>query len=140
MTRVKKLHVIATTVLLAVSVLVILLWLSWADTMSALRHDTERWAVVVDHAGSRMAIEPSSDEVWAQMIQVHQNQSTRFVGGIVERYGNKWGFRFRPDSVAVAKFTAEGLQATIRYVSENLDYWLGGWAYVSGKVVEVHSP
>jgi hypothetical protein len=67
------------------------------------------------------------------------NGTRMFVGGIVEKYGNKWGFRFKPDSVTIAQVTAEGLQATIKYISENLDYWLDGYAYVSSKVVETHS-
>jgi len=51
----------------------------------------------------------------------------------------KWGFRFKPETVAVAEVTAEGLQATIQYISENLDYWLDlGWAYVDAKVTEIH--
>ena len=54
-------------------------------------------------------------------------------------YDNRWGFRFDPNNVTVAEFTAEGLQATIRYISENLDYWLDGWAYVHAKVTEIHS-
>jgi len=63
-----------------------------------------------------------------------------FVGGIVERYDNKWGFRFKPDTIRVAQFTAEGFQATIRDISADIDYWLNlVWAYVSAKVVEVHS-
>jgi hypothetical protein len=41
--------------------------------------------------------------------------------------------------VTVAEVTAEGLQGTISYISENMDYWLNGWAYVSSKVVEIHS-
>jgi hypothetical protein len=74
------------------------------------------------------------------MTQLHQNQSTRFVGGIVERYENKWNFRFKPETVTIAEFTAEGLQATIRYISDNLEYWIDGWAYVSARVTQIHSP
>ena len=49
------------------------------------------------------------------------------------------GFRFKPETVAVAEVTAEGLQATIQYISENLDYWLDlGLAYVDAKVTEIH--
>jgi len=62
-----------------------------------------------------------------------------WIGGIVEEYDNKWGFRFRPENVTVARITAGGLQATIQFISGNLDYWLDlGWAYVSAKVTEIH--
>lgn len=57
----------------------------------------------------------------------------------MEEYGGKWGFRFKPETVTVAEVTAEGLQATIQYVSENLNYWLDlGWAYVDAIVTEIH--
>jgi hypothetical protein len=70
---------------------------------------------------------------------MHADGSRLWVGGVVERYANGWGFRFRPDTVRVAEITAEGLQSTIRGISEDLDYWLGlGWAYVYAGVVEVH--
>ena len=136
----KRLHIIGIVALLSVSALGAFLWISYSDIMSALKHDTYRWAVIVDREGSRVAVEPVSDEIWEKITQLYQNQSTRFVGGIVERYENKWNFRFKPENVTVAEFTAEGLQATIRYISEHLEYWLGGWAYVSARVTEAHSP
>jgi hypothetical protein len=59
--------------------------------------------------------------------------------GIVEECRNKWGFRFRPETVAIAEVTAEGLQATIQHIGENLDYWLDlGLAYVDAEVTEIH--
>jgi len=62
-----------------------------------------------------------------------------WIGGIVEKYDNKWGFRFKPDTVRVAHVTAEGLQAKIRTISTEIDYWLNlGWTYVSAKAVEIH--
>jgi hypothetical protein len=135
----KRLRVIGIVTFLAASAVGAFLWMSYSEMMFALKHDTYRWAVIADLEGSRVAVEPVSDEIWEKMTQLRQNQSTRFVGGIVERYENKWNFRFKPENVTVAEFTAEGLQATIRYISENLDYWLGSWAYVSVKVTEAHS-
>jgi len=114
-------------------------WANYRDLSNAVKHETNRWAVVEDVNGDRMAVEPVDDHVWSEIVQLNQNRTRMFVGGIVERYDNKWGFRFKPDSVRLAQVTAEGLQATIRYISENIDYWLNGWAYVSAKVVEIHS-
>nr|MDO8132619.1 hypothetical protein [Candidatus Njordarchaeum guaymaensis] len=136
----KKLHIIGIVTVLAASVLGAFLWISYSDMMFELRHDTDRWAVIEDREGSRMAVEPMNDEIWDKITQLYQNQSTRFLGGIVERYENKWSFRFKPENVTVAEFTAEGLQANIRYISEHLEYWLGGWAYVAARVTETHSP
>jgi hypothetical protein len=136
----KRLYLIGIVAFFAASTLGALLWMNYSDMMFALTHDTDRWAVILDTEGSRMAVEPVSDGVWEKLVQLHEDQSTRFVGGIVEQYENKWGFRFKPGNVTVAEFTAEGLQATIRYISENLEYWLDGWAYVSSRVTEVHSP
>lgn len=135
----KRLHVVGIVVFLAVLALGVYWWMSYSNLMFALKHGTSRWAVIVDREGSRMAVEPVSDEVWERLVQLCENQSLRFVGGIVELYENKWGFRFKPENVTVAEFTAEGLQANIRYVGENLEYWLGGWAYVSSRVAETHA-
>jgi hypothetical protein len=128
--------IVALAVALAVvGVLVILAALSPSPT----RHDTNRWAVIQDLYGSRLAVEPTNDTVWARLVGMHGDGSRLWVGGVVERYANGWGFRFRPDTVRVAEITAEGLQSTIRGISEDLDYWLGlGWAYVNAGVVEVH--
>jgi len=111
----------------------------YSEELSALKHDTSRWAVIQDVNGDRMAVEPFNDDVWSQLVQLSQNGSRRWVGGVVVRYDSKWGFRFAPSTVRVAEVTAEGLQATIRYISEHMDYWLEGWAYVSAKVLEAHS-
>jgi len=106
--------------------------------MFMLKHNTDRWAVITDREGSQIAVEPMNDTAWIQLTELFQNKSTRFVGGIVEAYGNKWGFRLKPENVRVAEFTAEVLQANIRYVSENLDYWLDTWTYISSTVTETH--
>jgi len=136
----KRVYVtIAFLTTMTVAALGIVIWTRYLDELSVLKHDTNRWAVIQDVNRDRMAVEPLSDEVWSQLVQLSQSGTRRFVGGIVERYDNKWGFRFRPDTVTVAEFTAEGLQATIRYISENLNNWLNGWAYISAKVLEVHS-
>jgi hypothetical protein len=114
-------------------------WLNYTDAQNAVKHDTNRWAVIQDTNGDKIAVEPSNSQVWSELVQLNMNGTRMFVGGIVEKYGNKWGFRFKPDSVTIAQVTAEGLQATIKYISENLDYWLDGYAYVSSKVVETNS-
>lgn len=77
--------------------------------------------------------------VWNQLVELHQNKTVMWIGGIVEEYDNKWGFRFKPETITIAQFTAERLQATIRFISEDLDYWIGlGWTYILAKVSEIH--
>jgi len=112
----------------------------YVDSLNAIRHETDRWAVIEDTKGDRIAVEPLNSQVWSDLVQMNVNGTRMWVGGIVERYSNKWGFRFTPESVKVAQFTAEGLQATTKMISEDLDYWLNlRWAYVGAKVVEIHS-
>jgi len=135
----KRWHMAVAVVIVVVVVLGVAVWADYVDSLNAVKHETNRWAVITDVNGDRIAVEPSSDQVWSELVQLNQNGTRMFIGGIVERYDNKWGFRFKPDSVRVAEFTAEGLQATIRYISETIDYWLNGWAYISAKVVEIHS-
>jgi len=136
----KKLHIVSVILIAAILVIGVFIWVNYLEELSTLKHETNRWAVIEDINGDLMAVEPASNETWFQLVQMQQDRSRLWIGSIVEEYDNKWGFCFKPENVTVAEFTAEGLQATIRYISENLDYWLGGWAYVSAKVTEIHSP
>jgi hypothetical protein len=113
-------------------------WVRYVDTLNALKHETKRWAVIEDINGYRMAVEQISDHVWSELVELSQNGVRKLIGGIVERYDNKWGFRFKPNSVTIAEYTAEGLQATIEYISTHINYWLKSGVYVSAKI-EVHS-
>jgi len=140
MIKTKKRYVaVAVFVTMMFVILGVAAWANYVNSLNEVKHETNRWAVIEDVNGDRIAVEPTDDHIWSELIQLNQNGTRMFVGGIVERYNNKWGFRFKPDSVRVAQFTAEGLQGTIKYISENIDYWLNGWAYVSAKVVEIHS-
>ena len=112
----------------------------YVNSLSQVEHETDRWAVIEDVNRDQIAVEPTSDEVWSELVKLHQNGTRMFVGGIVERYDNRWGFRFNPDSIVIAQFTAEGLQGTLQLMSSDIDYWVNlGYAYVNAKVVEVHA-
>jgi len=131
------------TVIVAVLVTIIVSFLVWnyLDQLSALKHETDRWAAIQDVNGDRIAVEPTSDVVWEKLVQLHENKSELFVGSIIGEYGNKWGFHFKPENITIAEVTVEGMQATIRHISEDLDYWLGLglMVYVSATVTEIHS-
>jgi hypothetical protein len=115
-------------------------WIYYGQPPDNSKGETTRWALIEDFDGSRLSVETTSDVVWSQLVQLHENGSRLWIGGIVERYNNSWGFRFRTESLSVAEMTAEAYQATIKYISQNLDYWLGlGRAYVAAIVVETHS-
>jgi hypothetical protein len=64
-----------------------------------------------------------------------------WIGGVVETYYNKWGFRFKPDTIIVAQVTIEGAQSYIQGISGDIDYWINTWAketYVLARVIEVY--
>ncbi len=134
----RKVYVALVVLALAVGTAGIFL-LYYSDTLSALKHETDRWAVIRDRDGDHIAVEPTSDKVWSQLVQLCENESERWIGSIVQEYDNKWGFRFKPENVTVAEYTIEGAQTSIRSIGEDLNYWLDfGWAYVWAKVTEVH--
>lgn len=138
----KRLIASVVVALIALSIAGHLIWnqIRDSDYQNEIVHETERWAVIQDLKGDRIAIEPSNDEVWIQIVNLNQNRTRMWIGGIVEEYHNKWGFRFKPENVTIAQITAGGLQATIQFISEDLDYWLSlEWAYVSAQVTEVHN-
>ena len=103
-------------------------------------HDTNRWVVILDSHEDIIAVE-TINEVWSTLVNLYQNRSEMWVGGIVEEYGNKWGFRFKPDTIIIAQITIEGAQSNIQGISENLNYWIATWGkevYVLAKIVEIH--
>jgi len=111
------------------------IWFKWF-----VNYTNNRYVVIEDLSGDTLNVEVVNDSVWSELVQMYQSGNRRWVGGIVEKYDNKWGFRFKPETIIASDVTAEGLQASIKYISENLDYWLNGYAYVSSKVIEIHSP
>jgi len=135
--------ILAGIILIAVFIASYLVWdyMNYLDYLSMVVHDTDRWAVIMDSHGDIIAVETTEDEVWGTLVNLYQNRSEMWIGGIVEEYGNKWGFRFKPETIIVAEQTAEGAQTWIKGLSEDLDYWINTWGrhtYVLGKVVEVH--
>ena len=111
-----------------------------------IAHMTDRWAIIRDANGHHLAIEPTSDEVWNDIVGLWKNRKSIWVGGVLEEFGNKWGFRFKPETInsksVVFKPTccvrqAQGFQA----ISETLDWWIQTWSshgflsYVWGEIV-----
>jgi len=111
------------------------------DYLSKTTHETDRWAVISDSNRDIIAIETTNDEIWNILGSLHKNQTAMWIGGIIEEYDNKWGFRFKPDTIVVAQITIEGAQSNIQDISGDLNYWMNVWAketYVLAKVVEAH--
>ena len=119
----------------------IALYWFYVNSLNLVEHETNRWAMIEDTDQDRIAVEPTSDQTWSELVKLHQNGTRMWIGGIVERYNNRWGFRFKPDTIKIAQFTAEALQTKLKLISSDIDYWVSlGYAYVGAKVVEVHSP
>jgi len=116
-------------------------YLHYRDYLNKTLHETGRWAVIMDSNGDIMAVETTSAEVWDQLVELCNNDEERWIGGIVNEYNNKWGFRFDPDTIIIATVTIEGAQSYIQGISGDLDYWIHTWAnvaYVMASVVETH--
>ncbi len=111
------------------------------DYLSKTKHETDRWAVIMDTKRDIIAIESTNDDIWNTLDDLHQNQTVMWIGGIIEEYNNKWGFRFKPDTIVVAQITIEGAQSNIQGISSDLNYWINVWAketYVLAKVTEIY--
>jgi len=95
--------------------------------------------LVEDSSGDRMVIQVdlSRDDAIRALTEMCEAGRPRWVGGKLEVFANKFGFRFKPDTVVVAEFTAEGLQASkYRTIQADFDYWRGlGTVYILGRVV-----
>lgn len=118
-------------------------WFYWKaiDYSAKTKHETELWTVIQDSKGDILAVETTDSVVWNTLVELGQNQTEMWIGGIVEEYTNYWGFRFMPDTIVVAEITIEGAQSNIQGVSEDLEYWINIWAketYVLSRVIEIH--
>lgn len=130
--------VIIAVVLVGYSVWV---YINHLEYLSKTLHETDRWAVIRDSKGDVIAVETTNHEIWNTLVSLRQNQTEMWIGGIVEEYENKWGFRFKPETIIVAQITIEGAQSNIQGISGDLDYWIKVWSketYVLAKVTEIH--
>lgn len=136
------------TVLVALLTVVIVLivfspiaYWSNSDYSNKTKHETDRWAVIVDSKDDVIAVETVDSEVWSALADLNENQTELWIGGVIEEYDNYWGFRFIPDTIVIAEITIEGAQANIQAISEDLNYWITTWTkqvYVFAKVAEIH--
>jgi hypothetical protein len=111
------------------------------DYLDKTLHETDRWAVIMDTKRDIIAVETTNNEVWNTLVQLHQNQTLMWIGGVVEEYHNKWGFRFKPETITIAQITIEGAQSNIQGISGDLNYWRNIWrkeTYVLANVIEIH--
>ena len=134
------LNIIATLVILFIGFLILTYWIN-SDYSNKTKHETDRWAVIVDSKGDVIAVETSDLKVWDTLTNLQVNQSEMWIGGSVEEYDNYWDFRFHPDTIVIAQITIEGAQSNIHAISEDLNYWISIWqkqAYVFAKVSEIH--
>ena len=95
--------------------------------------------VVEDPAGERMKIyvDPDRRDAIALLREMKKTGRRMWVGGQLERTNGKFGFRFKPSTIVVSEFTAEGLQAS-RYanIRDDYEYWSSlGTVYILGRVV-----
>lgn len=114
--------------------------MNFLDYLDKTVHETDIWAVITDSKGDVMAVETTNDEVWSILLDLRQNRTVMWIGGVVEVYNNKWGFHFKPETITIAQITIEGAQSTIQGISGDLNYWIN-WAketYVLAKVLEIH--
>ena len=120
----------------------ILTYTNHLDYLGKTLHETDRWAVIMDTKNDIIAVETTTNETWNTLVHLHQNQTIMWIGGVVvDEYNNKWGFRFKPETIIVAEITIEGAQSNIQGISDDLNYWINVWAketYVLARVTEIH--
>ncbi len=94
--------------------------------------------LVGDPDGDRVEIlvDPSRQEAIDALMEMHVTGEAKWVGGEIESFDTAFGFRFKPDTIVVADFTAEGSQAVFyRTIRDDFAYWQAyGFVYVWGIV------
>ena len=138
-----KKSLVLVVILILIITICFSIWVYWgSDGYSGkTNHETDSWAVIEDSKGDVIAVETAEPSVWDNLVNLRDNKTEMWIGGVVEEYGNYWGFRFRPDTVVIAEITIEGAQSNIQGISGDLNYWVNVWAketYVLAKVIEIH--
>ena len=100
----RRLYVGVVAAAMVIIIAGVLVW-NYFDQLSALKHETDRWAVIQDVNGDRIAVETTSDTIWEQLVRLQENKTERFIGSILEEYDNKWKFRFKPENITIAEVT-----------------------------------
>lgn len=137
-----KKKIIALAGIVLITVLATAVWIHFLE---AATDELLGMAIIEDTNGDRIAVEPASGEIWDELIELYHSKGEMWIGGVVEVFifirpdpNYPWGFHFKPENIIVAEVTAEGLQTTIRDISEDVDYWIRiGHAYVFARVVEL---
>jgi len=130
-----------TSILIILAIASALMYLNSSFDVAAISEN--RIAIIEDVNGDRIGVEPTNDDIWNRLVELYHSGDSMWIGGTIElfifiRYDPNypWGFHFKPETIIVAEVTAEGLQTTIRHITENVEYWLQlGNAYVFAKVV-----
>jgi len=104
--------------------LFIFLVLSFVFTFSPpdIKHETNRWIIVWDDVGKRIAIEPTEESVWEELLLLKDNISWYSINGLVVPYNNFWHFHFDPSTIELMD-SIRGM-ATIARITYNLDIYL----------------
>lgn len=138
-------------VLVAVAVISALVIVMWKNSTeggeSTNGEEPERWAMIEDEEGDRMAV--VATRAWAQLVEMNKSGTIKYVGGVIEEYDNEWGFRFNPNSTKVYSLTGypPGFsmpESTIREISQNLNAYLDPdrqvvpFTYIKARVVEIY--
>ncbi len=139
----KKNLVLVVVVLIITTIMSFSIWVYWGslDYSDKTYHEIDIWAVIEDSKRDIIAVETAEPSVWDSLVNLRNNQTKMWIGGVVEEYSNYWGFRFRPDTIVIAEITIEGAQSNIQGISGDLNYWINIWAketYVLAKVIEIH--
>jgi len=94
-----------------------------------IKHETNRWALIVDTEGSKLAIEAVNSSVWERIVLNYQEfkdydyPMVITSEGIVP-YNNSWQFRIDPNTVKFLYGLIKGPTHTIKQLASNLDYYL----------------
>ncbi|MEM3402993.1 MAG: hypothetical protein QXJ17_00365 [Nitrososphaeria archaeon] len=132
----RKVIIIAIVV---ISFLILYQRLHYLNYLSETAHLTDKWVVIEDSKGNRIAVETTDDYVWDELDKLNRNKTKVFIGGEVVGFSNKWGFRFNPTTISIVRSVPKEYQVTIDEISSNLEYWKAlDKVYVFAKVTEVH--
>ncbi|MCJ7424727.1 hypothetical protein MUP01_10745 [Candidatus Bathyarchaeota archaeon] len=96
--------------------------------------------LIRDSHGTTIRLYVWDEGVWQKLQTMKQQNLHKWVGSKLLRDSQSvLGFKFDPENVVVADFTAEALQTWLLDISNRLEYWLDvGFAYVWAEVLDAN--
>ncbi|MHA1187929.1 MAG: hypothetical protein ACTSSK_13835, partial [Candidatus Heimdallarchaeota archaeon] len=93
-----------------------------------IKHETNRWMLIRDNDGNKIAVEAINSNLWDELItfyQMYENSGNPLsIWGVITSYNNTWQFRLDPATLYFRLGIFPSMVYSINEISDNLEMHL----------------